>query len=542
MELSFNLERELHKPAECSCCWCDGLNTRLDLTYENGVDLGGEVSLVVDGAGVDGDAADIYINSDDAANLTDLNIMVGDTDSYVNVDVDNSPNPGAAPAAFENLTIAGAGGLLLREANGEGETDFVTMVDATGLAGWLDLDLSNNDQDINFDGGNGDTSLITGDGDSDILTGEGNDFVLVGSGDNTISTGAGNDTVDSGFPGVAGDNMIDTGEGDDLVYLDFGGDQNVTLGAGDDTVVAGDELDDLDAIEAGDGIDTLDVEVDHAAVFTANGDVDAVVNGFEILDLDGTVAAGDSFTVNLDNIDDIDYVITDGTAAGFGSQNEIQTIDFNATGGQDGYVRLNILGQRLDVKVEAGQTNLQVAAAVANAVQVAIGANQLPAGLIGAVANGDDVRFEFDSALGNIGTSVSATEVTDTAALTNPNIAGGTSAVLQQQSITVNSNFGWLAGDATVNFTNMLSGGSLNVTIGGGSSLDEGGQAIADAINAAPTSLYDATYDANTNSVNITAKAAGPLTAVNDNFGGLITSAAPSPLALPLFLRHRSSI
>ncbi|MEP2185867.1 calcium-binding protein, partial [Roseibium sp.] len=152
-----------------------------------------------------------------------------------------------------------------------------------------------------------------------------------------------------------------------------------------------------------------------------------------------------------------------------------------------------------------------------------------PAGLIGAVVSGDNVNFEFDSALGDIGNSVSVTEVTDTASLANLAATEGTSAVLQQQSITVTSNAGWLLGDATVNFTNMLSGGSLNVTIGGGSSLDEGGQAIADAINAAPTSLYNATYNANTNSVSITAKAAGPLTAVNDNFGGLIVSAAPAP-------------
>uniref|UniRef100_UPI00273F020E M10 family metallopeptidase C-terminal domain-containing protein n=1 Tax=Roseovarius sp. MMSF_3448 TaxID=3046713 RepID=UPI00273F020E len=480
---------------------------------------------VADQAGVPSNFADVLINTDDQANLTDLNIAV-ESDSYLNVDVDSAPG-GGTPAAFQNLNLSGAGGLVLRELFGQGETDFVTMVDATGLEGFLDLDLSDNDQNIDFDGGNGDTTLVTGDGDSDILTGAGDDAILVGSGDNTINTGAGNDIVDSGFPGVAGDNVIDTGEGDDLVYLDFGGDQTVSLGAGDDTVVAGDELDDLDAIEAGDGIDTLVVNVDHAEAFTANGDVDAVVNGFEVLGLEGTVAAGDSFTVNLDNIDDIDHVITDGTDAGFGSQNEIQTIDFNATGSQDGYVQISVLGQSIDVKVDANLNQFQVAAAVANAVQVAIGANQLPAGLIGAVQNGDNVDFEFDSALGNIGTSVSATDLTDTASLSTFSITPGTDSELEVATIDVISAAAATddelqieAMDPTVAF------GDQFVDINGGSSIDEIGQQIVTQVNNNPNNLYTAAFNAVSNQVTFTAKQPGNLTDISvfDNGSG-----APAP-------------
>ena len=217
------------------------VNTRNELTYEDGVDLGGVVNMAVDGAGVDTNSATIRINSDDVANVTDLNISTGDADSYLEIDVDDAPGAGT-PAAFENLTISGVGGLFLREENLQGETDDITTVDSTGLEGFLDLDLGNNDEDIDFNGGDGDTTLVTGDGDS------------------TINTGAGDDSIDvSG----TGDNTVDAGDGDD--FVNFGAEANT-----DDSASGG----------AGDA-DVIGIDVDVLDGLTADGDFEGVIDGFE---------------------------------------------------------------------------------------------------------------------------------------------------------------------------------------------------------------------------------------------------------------------
>ena len=430
-------------------------NTRLDITYENGVDLGGEVSLVVDGAGVDTDAADVYVNSDDAANLTDLNVMTGETDSYVNVDVDASSAPGAVPAAFENLTVAGAGGLLLREANGEGETDFVTMVDATGLEGFLDLDLSANDQNIDFDGGNGNTTLITGDGDSDILAGAGDDDILVGDGDNTINTGAGADMVAVGN----GNNDVDTGVDNDVVDITAGGDQTVMLGDGDDVLLAGSSLTVDDAVEAGDGEDLLVVDVAHAAAFTANGDVDAVVNGFEVLGLQGTVADGDSFTVNLDNIDDIDHVITEGTQEGTAATGTFETVEVAFEGLLEGQ-SVTIGGTT--VTATADWTATQVAEAFDDNATVTVGGATYNvadnAGTGSVVLTAQTVGDKTDVTASVNNTSPAAFNASDVVAETQ-----GVAGVASEAEVAEVGVSGLFAGESTT-VTDNENGGSLTVT------------------------------------------------------------------------------
>ena len=315
-----------------------------DADFAADVDFGGDVTVALDTAGTapgavpGAEIANLNLTGGNADEIVTLNIAAGGNDNFFGVSI-----PGAA---LQTLNLDGPGSLWLRDAAAEFDT--VTQVNAETLEGPLDLDLSTNNEDIDFNGGSGATTLITGNGNSTIDTGDSADSVTVGNGNNTINTNGGNDAVVVGN----GNNTIDTGDGNDTADITAGGDQTVALGAGDDVLNAGAALTADDAVEAGDGTDTLQVTTASAATFTANGDVDAVVNGFEILDLmDGPVADGDDLTVDLDNIDDIQYVMTDGTAAGTAVA-EQQRYDFDGTGQYGGQVTIE--GVVIDVPANLG--------------------------------------------------------------------------------------------------------------------------------------------------------------------------------------------
>ncbi len=166
----------------------------------------------------------------------------------------------------------------------------MTNVDATGLTGAFQIALANNNQNITFAGGAGATSVSTGNGNSTITTKDAADVVIVGSGDNTIKTGGSGDRVD----------------------ILLGGNQTVDLGQGDDLIRTGSALDKNDKLEGGEGTDTLNGDIGNLAAITVNGDVDANVNGFERLSVDGNTAIGTTNVINLDNIDDIKHVTLNG--------------------------------------------------------------------------------------------------------------------------------------------------------------------------------------------------------------------------------------
>ncbi|GAB5437843.1 peptidoglycan DD-metalloendopeptidase family protein [Falsiruegeria mediterranea] len=124
--------------------------------------------------------------------------------------------------------------------------------------------------------GSGDDSILTGSGTDGILSGSGNDYINAGAGRDVISAGAGDDTI----TGIGANEIIAGGEGVDLVtfyassetsdlILNLGTGQGLggswtgvervsgTFGSGDDTVVAGAQVQNLNG---GSGVDFLTLD------------------------------------------------------------------------------------------------------------------------------------------------------------------------------------------------------------------------------------------------------------------------------------------
>lgn len=464
-------------------------NSGIDLTYRDGLDLGGQVTIAVNGAGVVGNGAVVQIDSDDAANLTDLNILTGPRDSYLLLDVDD----GGVGAEFETATLSGAGGLFLGELNGQGETEFLTTVNAVGLEGFLELNLSLNNQDINFDGGAGDTTLSTGNGDSDIMTGVGDDFIVVGNGDNVINTGAGSDSVIVGnlIPS-AGDNLVDTGADNDFVDISNFGNQTVALGGGDDTLDVDTALDEFDAVEAGDGIDTLIADVNSAAGFTADGDVDAVVNGFEALVLTGTVDESDNRTVDLDNIDDIADVTISANVETGSAVAEVQFLQFLDNSSA---FPATITIEGVVIEIAPGSTAFQIADLISTnfATQIIDAYNANHPGEVMTGLNSfnfsDQIQFEFARASGD---TPPVAFTADTGLLSAGALFGlaattvaGTDPVNEVQTLSINT-AATTNGNVTIDFDNAVDGGfPVSVALVGGETTIDSAVRINSAINSA---------------------------------------------------------
>ncbi|PZX06818.1 Hint domain-containing protein [Celeribacter halophilus] len=146
-----------------------------------------------------------------------------------------------------------------------------------------DDEIYGGDGDDMIDGGTGDDMIDGGAGADDISAGSGDDIVYGGEGNDTIYGYEGSDTVYGG----AGDDYINTrtstgtGQPDtgfdhpDSSALDYSADSDpsndmdtVYGGAGNDTILTGD---DNDYIEGGDGDDTIDAGFDDDEVYGGAG-------------------------------------------------------------------------------------------------------------------------------------------------------------------------------------------------------------------------------------------------------------------------------
>ena len=127
---------------------------------------------------------------------------------------------------------------------------------------------------------------------------------------NTITTMSGNDIIHS----KGGDDIISTGAGNDTVYLSKGK-YTVDLGAGNDTIYLSTEM---SVIEGGNGTDTavirafdgfVDVHVDLKfstyfvpSQMAAQDGMDLNLKSFEVITIDGNVAATLKGTIGADNL------------------------------------------------------------------------------------------------------------------------------------------------------------------------------------------------------------------------------------------------
>ena len=127
---------------------------------------------------------------------------------------------------------------------------------------------------------------------------------------NTITTMSGNDIIHS----KGGDDVISTGAGNDTVYLS-NGKYTVDLGAGDDTIYLSTQM---SVVEGGNGTDTaiirafdgfVDVHVDLKfstyfvpSQMAAQDGMDLNLKSFEVITIDGNVAATLKGTIGADNL------------------------------------------------------------------------------------------------------------------------------------------------------------------------------------------------------------------------------------------------
>lgn len=181
-------------------------------------------------------------------------------------------------------------------------------------------------------------------GDSDlatILTGTGDDQVgmyastvrdVVGTTADetlsaTVSTGKGDDEV---YISTSGDGKttVTTGEGDDYITINTRGSHTLTIdaGAGDDTVemytasgigYASSSTGTRDVVSGGDGVDTLVMSATVATAASSGTLFEKAIDGFEKISV-GYVNSNENGVVDMANLDDISYVVTNGgdTAAG----------------------------------------------------------------------------------------------------------------------------------------------------------------------------------------------------------------------------------
>jgi Ca2+-binding RTX toxin-like protein len=235
------------------------------VTYEisdgnGGTDVGQvEVDVQV------GTALDGIVSGTGESDLIDLN-YTGDPQGDM-IDHSDAILPGEAPN--DDIVEAGAGADTVY--GGEGNDE---------IHGGSGSDI--------LHGGTGDDFLDGGTGPDTIYGGEGSDSVIGGSGNDLIDTsgpeGAGSGAPDQGYPGVF------TGDTDPLNDRDV-----VDAGAGDDTIITGD---DDDSILGGAGNDTIDAGFDDDTIHGGGGD-DFIVGGEGADEIDGG-AGNDTIYGGLD--------------------------------------------------------------------------------------------------------------------------------------------------------------------------------------------------------------------------------------------------
>ncbi len=219
--------------------------------------LGGAGNDTID-AGLGDDTIDAGSGDDSVAGGTGNDRLLGNDGNDTLAGGDGADS--LAGGANDDSLTGGIGGDTLEGDLGEdtlrGEDGADTL---TGNAG--------NDS---LDGGAGDDSVIGGDGRDTVDAGEGDDFI------NTRATAA---RPDAGFPGFGPVPAIptDTDPTDDRDV--------VTAGAGNDTILTGD---DADLIDAGSGDDTVDAGVDNDTVLGGDG-ADTITGGEGRDSLDGGV-------------------------------------------------------------------------------------------------------------------------------------------------------------------------------------------------------------------------------------------------------------
>lgn len=414
------------------------VNTGTDLfvNFTDGVDFGGDIHVAVNGAD-----SNIFISTDDAANLTTLHVHANGAASGVDIDIDDNAGFGGNTAPLENLIVDGDGeSLSLDDGFQDEEFQHLTSVDSTGFSGAFDISLAHNDEDVVFNGGDGDT------------------WVDFGNGDNTVTTGAGDDYI--GVDGT-GNNTVNAGAGDD--YVDFG--SNATAD---------------DSADGGDGIDIIGIDVttlDSTTGLTQDGAFGDAISNFEQLHAQGVVEDGDDITIDLANLDDISYVITDGTVE---KVNELRQYDLGSAAADFGSFTITIGGETIQINLPAGLSSSDDAA---TALVAAFAAGDFDAvdGLVDIRigVDGDNVVFELDSASTYPVPLFTINDSPVDYAVANPSTTPGADGTSEVQVLDVTT-----APASNGDITLTINGNAYTISVVGGENTPSVAQKIVDALNA----------------------------------------------------------
>jgi Ca2+-binding RTX toxin-like protein len=182
----------------------------------------------------------------------------------------------------------------------------------------------------------GDDFLFGGAGDDTLNGGDGDDFVFGNSGDDTLNGDAGDDHLFGG----SGNDSLDGGLGNDKLFGGSGddklegnkGDDFMNGGSGNDTL-AWDDGDGSDRMIGGDGFDTIEVDgsVDKGDSFTlvASGDK-AIFDRVNLVPFKLTVDTAEKFEVSGEGGDDI-FKVSDLTGTG------VTLVTFDGGEGNDSF-------------------------------------------------------------------------------------------------------------------------------------------------------------------------------------------------------------
>jgi len=458
----------------------------------------------------------------------------------------------------QNATINAAAGtreltLNLDEVDGAAITDAqatVVTVNYTGDNGAITLSAAeaatvtlNADEDLAID--------LTAEADA-TLTITGDSLVTLNSSfdalteiDASTSTGG----IDATGLGALTATAFKGGDGADSVVLNDGYDKVTVMGAGDDAVeLDGTALGTDGSIDAGTGTDTLAMSAVNAETATATDDFEKTVSNFEKLSI-GTAAAGATVSVDLENLDDIDYIISanSGVAiapvaavAPIAPVAEVQTLTIGATTvANTETVTVTIDGTAVTYTNGTGSDVVNTAGALATALKAALDGDGAFAAKFTTTVAGDDLVItqvastEAPIALATIGgsadvTSISAAETTAGVAevVEVVEVVAAAAGILTLDNLQNNGTLELTAAGngATVNLKNDTDADTFNLVLATDVAADFGTVTVANAETVNISTQSDAKTAASISTVNLVAADATSVV-VSGNNGLTVTNA-----------------
>lgn len=350
----------------------------------------------------------------------------------------------AGASAVATLNVSGTG---LLEATGSTITS-VTTIKVSGSAG-LDLGTTvrSNVTSVDTTGTTGATTIAI-------------------NGTSSYAGGAGVDTVTIANANVAIGKSINLGAGDDILDITNAG------------TIAVPTVD----LKGGDGNDTIAMSAANAVALSANGNFGAKFDGFEVLAIDKALATG---TVNLANLDNINYVISENSS---GSTATKASFTATFTGGLTA----------TDTVTFAGTTFTAGGALTAEQLALQLGGQSYTGWVVKSVA-GNTVTFEAAAAGAQAVPAPAAFAFSDadTSGNTLTTATSGTAGVAAgaAAALTINN----LANGGTLELTDIGSGAIVNIK--------DAATGTADVLNVISSVAGDigVITSANTETVNFTA-------------------------------------